>query len=138
MSNEQESTKVVGSTKKPTHIKPSLYAYHYLELKEIAKDAGWNLLLHGSMNRDLDLLLVPWAQEVTKSHQQLIEEFAKLLGGWVMEEKDWEREAFAAAFHGRLNYVINLNRSLPAKGDGWGEDPQFYLDISVIPLNYKK
>ena len=51
---------VVGSASKPTHVKPSFYAFIYEQIKEIAKDYGYNLVLHGSMNRDLDLIAIPW------------------------------------------------------------------------------
>jgi hypothetical protein len=39
--------------KKLVHAKPSLYAYYFEALKAIAKDYGYNLVVHGSMNRDL-------------------------------------------------------------------------------------
>lgn len=124
----------INNQAKVIHVKPSLYAFHYYELKEIARNAGWNLVLHGSMNRDLDLILIPWAKEITKDHLQLIEEFMEVLGGHL-------NDAGSTLNHGRLNYVINLNRGGYANDkDGkriFVNDPQYYIDISVIPLNYQ-
>lgn len=122
---------------KPTHAKPSLYAYYFEGLKQLAQQAGWNLLLHGSLNRDLDLLLVPWATEVVKNHETVIQEFMELIGGYMLEETPEGRKAFADAHHGRLSYVINVNRACQHKEGEW-KDPQYYLDISVIPLNYER
>lgn len=121
---------------KPIHAKPSLYAYYYADLKELARAAGWNLLLHGSMNRDLDLILIPWAEIITKTHEDLIAEFCDKLGGWIMNESEEHRAITEKTFHGRRIYVININRSCsPDEGKEW-VDPQYYIDISVIPLNY--
>jgi hypothetical protein len=48
---------------KPTHAKPSLYAYYFMALKDIAKEYGYNLVVHGSLNRDLDLIAIPWVDD---------------------------------------------------------------------------
>jgi len=111
--------------KKQTHVKPSLYAYYFEMLKDIAYGYGYNLVLHGSLNRDLDLIAIPW-QEVLKSHDEMIREFANILGGEVLIT---ESGLFTNMPHNRINYIININR-----GDGFSgiEDKQYYLDISVI------
>ncbi len=41
---------------KPIHVKPQFYTYAFLPLKEIALRYGYNLVIHGSMNRDMDLI----------------------------------------------------------------------------------
>jgi hypothetical protein len=48
---------------KPIHVKPNFYSYCYESLKDIAKNHGYNLLIHGSMNRDLDLIAVAWVND---------------------------------------------------------------------------
>lgn len=124
---------------KPIHAKPSLYAYYFETLKAIAIDYGYNLVLHGSMNRDLDLIAIPWQVDI-KPYLPMIEEFAKVLGGEVLPETEEKREAFAIKFHGRRCYVININRDLVMKYAGMGKtqikhhsDPQYYIDISITP-----
>src|SRR5690606_35679305 len=100
----------------------------FYELKEIALKYGYNLVLHGSLARDLDLIAIPW-QEVVLPHGEMIEEFAKTVGGRIMyQPTETNHVTFTTTHHGRMHYVINLNRG------GWtNEDPQWYLDISVMP-----
>lgn len=129
------------ATNKPTHAKPSLYAFYFYRLKEIAFAYGYNLTLHGSLNRDLDLVAIPWQKELG-SHDEMIEEFIKELGGELMfangvvrshakniNTEGWDK--YAVTHHGRMQYVINLNRELQSDND-WS-DPQYYIDISVMP-----
>ena len=110
--------------KKPIHVKPNFYASCIEGLKLISMEYGYNLLIHGSLTRDLDLLVVPWNREV-KPHKEMIQRFSDYLGGWIDERFS------KPTFHGRV-YVINLNRT-PFKNEaGQSVDPQYYLDISVI------
>lgn len=124
---------------KPVHAKPSLYAHYFYQLKEIALKYGYNLVLHGSLNRDLDLIAIPWQVEL-KPHGDMIEEFVEALGGSLLfangvdrshaPDQDWEK--YRTTHHGRMLYLINLNRECFMKDGEW-TDPQYYIDISVIP-----
>lgn len=130
---------------KPIHAKPSLYAFYFEALKVIARKYGYNLVLHGSMNRDLDLVAIPW-QEQIGSHDEMIEEFIHELGGDLMfangvdrsrcksvgEEIKREWGKYKVTHHGRMQYVINLNRQCEMVNQEW-TDPQYYIDVSVIP-----
>lgn len=130
---------------KPIHAKPSLYAYYFMELKEVALQYGYNLVLHGSLNRDLDLVAIPW-QEKVGSHDEMIEEMINIIGGELMfangvrrafaknipESSEWPK--YSVTHHGRMQYVVNLNRKSQMKDGEWS-DPQYYLDISVMPTN---
>jgi hypothetical protein len=110
-----------------------LYAYYYYHLKEIALKYGYNLVLHGSMQRDLDLIAIPWACEI-KPYKEMLEEFASSLGGYVLQESEDDHKAFRVKYHGRECYIINLNRGR----DKDGKDLQYYLDISIIPALREK
>src|SRR5688572_12345453 len=75
---------------KPTHAKPQLYAYYFLQLKEIAREFGYNLVVHGSMARDLDLIAIPWVDD-PKPELELIHALHKHITGTVAsdgQEKD--------------------------------------------------
>ena len=112
---------------KPRHCKPELYAIYFQGLKEIARSHGYNLLVHGSMNRDLDLVAVPWKDEVSPEID-LINALTKHLVG-VIAAPGHEDSIYMHSYQpgGRSNYIINLFR--------YGKpDPQYYLDISVTPL----
>ena len=113
-------------TIKPIHVKPSFYAYCFETLKTIAKGFGYNLVLHGSLNRDLDLIAIPWIDNV-KDEFEMIKEFDKYLNGIYSSSK--EHYLFSILPANRKSYVINLNRA-----GKWNDyvDAQYYLDISVI------
>lgn len=115
---------------KPIHAKPGLYAMYYEYLKEIAREYGYALLIHGSLNRDLDLVAIPWIDN-PKSEQDMIREFQKYLTG--IETVGPSGSIYYVELPGgRHSYVIELNR-----GDKHGEwvrfeDREYYLDISVV------
>lgn len=91
---------------------------------------GFNLVLHGSLNTDFDLIAIPWNRSLGKI-DSMIEEFAKIAGGVVMHQSEEERNCFP---HGRQSYVININRS--GKHNNY-IDAKWYFDISVFPGNPK-
>jgi hypothetical protein len=119
---------------KPTVVKPQLYAYYFLHLKEIAKSHGYNLVVHGSMNRDLDLIAIPWVNEPSPE-REMIDALNNWLGGHI------EESLIGNLPGGRTCYVIELNRGgYRQNKEGliidpleFVEDPQYYLDISVTP-----
>lgn len=123
---------------KPIHAKPSLYAFYFEAIKEIGLKYGYNIVLHGSLNRDLDLIAIPW-QEALGDKDGMIEEIASTIGGDILHESTEERSKFRTTFHGREQWVININRRITTKYDGMSVvfennlDPQYYIDISVIP-----
>lgn len=119
---------------KSKHFKPGLYAMFYEHLKDIAKEFGCNLLVNGSMSRDLDLVAVPWVDN-PKPEMGMIQEFEEYLTG--KKHGDKLNYGFSVLPGGRHSYIINLNR-----GDRHGEwvrfeDSQYYLDISVVQVPNK-
>jgi hypothetical protein len=132
------------SNNKPIHAKPSLYAFYYEVIKEIGLKYGYNIVIHGSMNRDLDLIAIPW-QEIIGDKMLMLKEIAECIGGHIMEidgsggNTKERHEAFKKRFHGRESWMININRGITAKYDGMipkfqeHNDPQYYIDISILP-----
>lgn len=89
-------------------------------------DYGYNLVLHGSMARDLDLIAIPWVKELGNV-DEMVEKFAEVLGGWVMPLTEERKKCFP---HGRESRVVNINRDwIPETKT----DKQYYIDISIIP-----
>ncbi len=118
---------------KPLKAKPHFYAQCFKGLQEIARELGYNLVIHGSMNRDMDLVAIAWVDE-PKSHIEMIEAFVDYLGVFKHIENDIERKKLLYNYSmlpgGRSSYVINLNRG--CKYNGY-TDEQYYLDISFTP-----
>ena len=116
---------------KPIHIRPGLYTLYYEHLKLIANEYGYNLVIHGSMNRDLDLIAIAWVDR-PDSEQEMIKEFQQYLTGIITTKGNGDVH-YTILPGGRHAYTIDLNR-----GDKDGEwmryaDSEFYLDISVTP-----
>lgn len=89
---------------------------------------GYNLIAHGSLNRDFDLIAVPWTEE-PESHYDLLCKMDMWLNGVYQSELSGYHPGKPRA--GRISYHINLNR-----GNKWNQylDEQWYLDISFTPL----
>jgi len=121
---------------KDKHYKPGLYAMFYEQLKDIAEEYGYNLLIHGSLNRDLDLLAVPWVNN-PKDEQLMIKEFQAYLTGHTLTDPTGI-VPFSILPGNRHGYVIDLNRA--NRHGEWVrfEDSQYYLDISVTQLKSDK
>lgn len=130
---------------KPIKAKPAFYTQCYIQLQKISKDLGYNLLIHGSMDRDMDLVAVPWINE-PKSHLELLQAFNNFLngveGGALVNDQFFTYEQqeenilekyymFSMLPGGRSSYVINLNRG--GRFNGY-IDEQYYLDVSITPL----
>lgn len=124
---------------KPVHAKPSIYAFYFEIIKEIGKEFGYNIVLHGSLNRDLDLIAIPW-QPVLYDKMAMLNKIAEAIGGYILNEDQEQMNANSIVLHGREQYVINVNRSIKQKYNGLVaefiecEDPQYYIDISVLPV----
>lgn len=115
-------------SQKPVHAKPSLYAHYFIQLKDIAKDFGYNLVLHGSMNRDLDLIAIPWIDD-PKDEFEMIKEFDRYINGIYSDHLT--HYLFSVLPGSRNSYVVNVNR-----GGAFNNylDELYYIDISVTPL----
>lgn len=116
------------SPAKPLKPKPQFYALCFAALQQIARDLGYNLIMHGSFNRDMDLVAIPWIDNPA-AEMQLIQAFDKYLTGKADERPDYY--LFSILPGGRGSYVINLNRG--GRFNGY-VDEQYYLDISITPF----
>ena len=117
---------------KPIKAKPGLYTMYYLHLKQIAERYGYNLVIHGSLDRDLDLVAIPWIDD-PRPEQDMIKDFQRHLTGMNVVRPNGDVH-FTVLPGNRHSYVIDLNRG-DKKGE-WVrfEDEQYYIDISVTQL----
>ena len=95
-------------------VRPIAYVLHVPRLAETARQHGYALAVHGSLQRDLDLLACPWS-EVASAPEELIHALCRRVGGFMLEgEKAMEKP------HGRRAWIIHLGAGL-------------YIDLSVMP-----
>ena len=94
------------------------YFFHVVpRLLPVAKRLGYAIALHGSFQRDLDVVAVPWTDEAV-SAEELAEALRVEVHGWLCNDKDQNPRAKP---HGRLCWSIHTE-------DGVG-----YIDLSVVP-----
>jgi hypothetical protein len=109
----------MSNTKDPKSGLPVALAVTYLRLLPVARKCGYALALHGSMNRDLDLIAVPWTNDAIEP-EELVDALKKESGAittnQTIEGTPWPR----MKPHGRMCYSLFLA----------GEP---YIDLSVMP-----
>lgn len=97
---------------------PAMYATYFCMFREVAYKYGYNLLIHGSLERDMDLVAIPWIEE-PKDYMEMLTEFRNITG-WSREDGQ-PHDDLEFKPHGRIAY------SMQTGGGG-------YLDISVMPI----
>lgn len=86
-------------------------------LREQARDMGYALGVHGSLERDIDLIAVPWA-EGAKPVEQLVERLRRTIDR--LYPIGLEVGPNTSKPHGRLCW-------------SWWIRPWTYIDLSVLP-----
>lgn len=110
------------------------YALIYHDLNRIVARRGWNLALHGSMARDLDLILIPWVEDadsldvVIDDIRVFVEGKANVRARERMNKKRGAKTFTGLGYysvekkpHGRIAITVRI---------GWSN---YELDISIIP-----
>lgn len=84
-----------------------------------AKPLGYAIGLHGSMQRDLDLIAVPWVNNAADAYA-LARAIEHATGGYIPDTDGAGNALPVHRPHGRLGWVIHLGKGL-------------YIDLSVMP-----
>lgn len=116
---------------KPQKAKPQFYACCFTTIQKLGRDLGYNIVMHGSMDRDIDLVAIPWSDNPA-SHYELLKAIDLYVRGICYAEDHFERGyMFSVLPGGRSSYVVNINR-----GGTYNNytDEQWYIDISITPL----
>lgn len=106
----------------PTYEKfrPAWHAQFYASclgrIQEVAREHGYAACLHGSMARDLDLVMVPWTEEAADAETLIaaMRETFSIFGEHPPSENARPRP------HGRMCWTVLLGGHA-------------YMDISVMP-----
>lgn len=103
----------IEQDKELTQMIPAYYATLWQAMTKTAQRCGYALALHGSMNRDLDIVAVPWTEDCDTGFQ-LVAALCKahgLIAG---------RPLKIVKPHGRVAYALVMGGS-------------YYIDLSVMP-----
>lgn len=100
------------------------FAFLYPILCNAAQDKGYALALHGSMQRDLDVIAVPWVYEAA-SADELVAAIKSACGGWIVHRPEGDDlndgTSPTPKPHGRVAWSIYIQ-------------PHIYIDLSVMPI----
>ncbi len=96
-------------------VRPVAYVCHVPRITAVAREYGYAIGVHGSLQRDLDLIAVPWS-EVAATADELVVAICGAAGGFIVRGQDATKKP-----HGRVAYTIHLGAGL-------------YIDLSVMPL----
>ena len=99
--------------RKPAASHAPVYAAMYPTLADIARAHGYALAIHGSIQRDFDLVAIPWT-ESPSDHDVLI---AAMCDKYVIRLVGEPR----LKSHGRIAYTLSVQ---------WGECA---IDLSIMP-----
>lgn len=100
-----------------------IYSQILPRIRSVAKDMGYAVAIHGTMQRDFDLLAVPWVEEAADTIM-LVKAVAEIVGGYVIGENVHASgkisEEPTKQPHGRMSWNII-----------WGG--KAFIDLSVMP-----
>lgn len=107
---------------KPPTFCPA-YVGLYPALAEVARAHGYALAVHGTVNNDMDLIAVPWAEEFSSSEELIValaQRVSFILDPGLTFDSLFKPPLFEEKPHGRKAYLIPL-------------DAGARLDVSVTP-----
>ncbi len=100
------------------NLRPAMYSHRIHELQAIAKANGYAIAIHGSMQRDLDVVAIPWVKNA-RTPKHLVKELCERMG--LTSTKEATEKP-----HGRLAYTLMLRHA-------------GFVDLSIMPkLEMKK
>lgn len=97
-----------------------MYCALYPGLAEIARSHGYALAVHGSLARDMDIICIPWADEVSDP-EAVVKDITSEYHIRVVQNPDGSNAVYKN--HGRLVYTITV---------GFGE---CFIDLSFTPAD---
>jgi hypothetical protein len=107
---------------KPGARPAASYALLYPHLVELVRPLGYALALHGSMNRDFDMVAVPWTDEAVEP-EKVFETIRDAVGGYT----GWDTEPGKIRPHGRRCWLIWFKGVEHPFGGG------ACIDLSIMP-----
>jgi len=100
-----------------TNWRPSYYAMFLPEMRKIAIQHGYTMALHGSMGRDMDIVMIPWIEN-PKPIDEMIDKLCEAAGGCM---HDVHISKVGDKPHGRIVYTLAIAADR-------------FFDVSVMPI----
>lgn len=102
----------MSDNKLPANMMPAFYSWRIHEIATAARACGYAIAVHGSMQRDLDLIAVPWTERAVQP-KALVDRMCESLGVSCIGGPTTKP-------HGRVAYTLALGGA-------------FTMDLSVTP-----
>jgi hypothetical protein len=103
------------------------YAVTWAEIRQVAREYGYALTLHGSLSRDLDVVAIPWIDDAG-DELDMLHAICEKVGGYIPKDEPSFKP------HGRKSWVICLGG---ASAEFDSSEFATYIDISIMPKNPK-
>jgi hypothetical protein len=97
---------------KPSSYAP-MYCVLYPQLSEISRKHGYAMAVHGSLQRDMDLICIPWIDQPSEP-QMVVDEIVRTFAIKTVGEPD-------TTHHGRERWTVSI---------AFGE---CFIDLSFMP-----
>jgi hypothetical protein len=113
---------------------PPYFALTFVGLDRIVMRRGWNLCLHGSMGRDLDLVLIPWVEDADHI-DKVIDDIRVFVEGKYVARKRREnnKKTGSSQEEGLARYVVQEKPHGRKAISIYIGSTGYYLDISIMP-----
>ena len=98
-----------------------IYAQLLPRIRAAGKPLGYAIAIHGSMERDLDLLAVPWV-DCAAPAEELVQAIADAVSGYVIGDVD---------ARGTIDHPTQQPHGRQSWNICWGGRP--FIDLSVMP-----
>lgn len=90
-------------------------------MRRAAKDEGYAITVHGSLNRDIDIVAIPWREHNVGTPDRLVTVIAGAIGG--VTGRCLHRDSWTEKPHGRRAKTLLV----------WCGESTADLDLSVMP-----
>ena len=113
---------------------PPYYSILYAQLDRVVQRFGWALTLHGSMMRDMDVVLIPWTDDA--EHEDKVVDAIRLFveGKYIVSKrKRNENKMKSLSKDGMAHFQITEKPHGRRAITLFIGVSSYYLDISIIP-----
>lgn len=113
---------------------PPYYSIIYAELDRVVQRFGWALTLHGSMSRDMDVVLIPWTDDA--EHEDKVVDAVRIFveGKHITAvRKRNERKMKTSSKDGMAHFSVTQKPHGRRAITLFIGVSSYYIDISIMP-----